>query len=260
MASMRRAARDTAPADAYARRRREIGDYFDRTAADQWARLTSDEPVSGVRRSVRAGRDSMRSTLAGWLPVDLTGRRVLDAGCGTGALAVQLAARGAEVVAVDLSESLLAVAEERCPPRLRARIRFESGDMLSDRLGAFDHAIAMDSLIHYRAAHAVDALAALADRTRDSVLFTYAPRTPMLAVMHAVGRLLPRGDRAPAIEPVGEAGLRAALAARLGGAGWVARRASRVATRFYFTRALELFFAPQRAGAGRAGTHPETMR
>ena len=41
-------------------------------------------------------------------------------------------------------------------------------------------------------------------RTR-SIVFTFAPRTPALSVMHAVGRLFPRGDRAPAIEPVGEA-------------------------------------------------------
>ena len=34
------------------------------------------------------------------------------------------------------------------------------------------------------------------------------PETPALAVMHAVGRLFPRGERAPAIEPVGEQRLR----------------------------------------------------
>ena len=33
---------------------------------------------------------------------------------------------------------------------------------------------------------------------------TFAPRTPLLAAMHAVGRLLPRGNRAPAIEPISE--------------------------------------------------------
>jgi magnesium-protoporphyrin O-methyltransferase len=259
MASMRAAARDAAADGAYASRRGEIGDYFDRTAADQWARLTSDAPVSGVRRTVRAGRDAMRGTLAGWLPADLAGRRVLDAGCGTGALAVQLAERGAEVVAVDLSESLLAVAEERCPPGVRDRIRFESGDMLAAGLGAFDHVVAMDSLIHYRPAHAVAAVAALAARTRHSLLFTYAPRTPVLALMHAVGRLLPRGDRAPAIEPVGEAELRAAVAARLGGAGWAVERAARVATRFYISSALELSRAPHGGRADDAGSHPETM-
>ena len=44
------------PAANYQQRREQIEDYFDRTAADVWARLTSDEPVSGVRETVRAGR------------------------------------------------------------------------------------------------------------------------------------------------------------------------------------------------------------
>ena len=238
MGTMPRAGRGAG--DSYTRRRGEIGEYFDRTAADTWARLTSDAPVSGVRRTVRAGRDAMRATLAGWLPADLGGRRVLDAGCGTGALAVELAERGADVVAVDLSASLLAVAEERCPAALRRRVRFVSGDMLSPALGAFDHVVAMDSLIHYRRDDAVAAVARLAERARESLLFTFAPRTALLAAMHAVGRLLPRGDRAPAIEPLDEALLRDALASSLGGAGWRAARASRVATRFYVSSALEL--------------------
>ena len=223
---------------AYTRRRAWIAEYFDRTAAATWAQLTSDAPVSRIRRTVRAGRDAMRATLAGWLPDDLHGRRVLDAGCGTGALAVELAARGASVVAVDLSPSLLTHAAQRCPPPLRDRLRFVAGDMLDPTFGAVDHVVAMDSLIHYRRPDAVAALAALAARTRVSMLFTFAPRTPMLALMHATGRLLPRGDRAPAIEPVAEGALREALAARLG--GWRVERAGRVTTGFYKSSALEL--------------------
>ncbi|MEY3253077.1 MAG: hypothetical protein RL227_2050, partial [Pseudomonadota bacterium] len=74
--------------DTYTRRRGEIEHYFDRTAADTWARLTSTAPVSRVRATVRAGRDRMRDTLLAWLPADLTGQRVLDAGCGTGSFAI----------------------------------------------------------------------------------------------------------------------------------------------------------------------------
>ena len=59
----------------YQKKRDRIEAYFDRTAADQWARLTSDAPVSGIRKTVRAGRDRMRETLLSWLPEDLHGRR-----------------------------------------------------------------------------------------------------------------------------------------------------------------------------------------
>lgn len=46
------------------------------------------------------------------LPADLTGRQVLDLGCGWGQLSRELAGRGAAVTAVDLSDGLLARARE----------------------------------------------------------------------------------------------------------------------------------------------------
>ena len=105
----------------YTQRRGQIETYFDRTAVDAWAKLTSTAPVSGIRATVRAGRDRMRATLLDWLPTDLSGTRLLDAGCGTGALAVEAARRGADVTAIDLSPTLVQLARERkwIPPRRR---------------------------------------------------------------------------------------------------------------------------------------------
>ena len=223
----------------YERRRAWVAEYFDRTAATAWAQLTSDAPVSAIRRTVRAGRDRMRATLLAALPSNMHGERVLDAGCGTGALAVALAERGARVVAIDLSPTLVGLAAERTPTPLRQRIAFRSGDMLDPSLGVFDHVVAMDSLIHYAAPEMMVAVSHLAGRARSSLLFTVAPRTPLLATMHAVGRLLPRGARAPAIEPVEQAGLRTALARQLG-PDWTLAHTSRVASGFYTSQAIVL--------------------
>jgi hypothetical protein len=44
-------------------KRGELRTYFDRTAVEAWARLTSDAPVSRIRATVRAGRDEMRNAL-----------------------------------------------------------------------------------------------------------------------------------------------------------------------------------------------------
>jgi magnesium-protoporphyrin O-methyltransferase len=154
---------------AYEQRRSQIEHYFDRTAADAWARLTSNEPVGRIRATVRAGRDTMRSTLLSWLPEDMRGLRLLDAGCGTGALALQAALRGAEVVAIDLSPTLVKLAAERMAqdhPRLPGSVTFLSGDMLSPHLGSFDHVVCMDSLIHYDCEQIAEALAGLAPRVR----------------------------------------------------------------------------------------------
>jgi magnesium-protoporphyrin O-methyltransferase len=225
----------------YTRRRSEIEDYFDRTAVDAWSRLTSDAPVSGIRATVRAGRDEMRRTLLGWLPADLTGRRLLDAGCGTGALAIEAARRGAHVVAVDLSPRLVGLARSRAPTIWGGgHITFVAGDMLASGLGEFDHAVAMDSLIHYRTEDAVAAIVGLAARVRHSFLFTFAPRTPALAVMHAVGRLFPRANRAPAIEPIAEQKICRRLGGELGLADWKIARSSRVQNGFYTSQALKL--------------------
>ena len=139
----------------YQARRGEIETYFDRTAVDAWKRLTSDAPVGRIRATVRAGRDEMRRTLIDWLPADLSGQRLLDAGCGTGALAVEAARRGAQVVAVDLSPTLIDLARQRVPADLgTGSIEFRVADM-TEASGWFDHTVAMDSLIHYRPGDAV---------------------------------------------------------------------------------------------------------
>jgi len=228
----------------YTQRRGQLETYFDRTAAEAWSRLTSDAPVSGIRATVRAGRNEMRSMLLSWLPADLHGRRVLDAGCGTGALAVEMAKRGADVVAIDIAATLVSLAGDRMPANLGCgSIQFRVGDMLDPLLGRFDHVVGMDSLIHYRAndmASVVTQLAAMAER---SVLFTFAPQTPVLTLMHAVGRLFPRGDRAPAIEPISPQKIGALIAQAPGMVGWQSGRTHRVLTGFYKSQALELVHA-----------------
>jgi magnesium-protoporphyrin O-methyltransferase len=229
----------------YQERRGEIETYFDRTAVQAWARLTSDAPVGRIRATVRAGRDRMRGTLLSWLPENLEGLRVLDAGCGTGALAVQAALRGADVLAIDLSPTLVDLARQRLPLSLtsglgRGRIDFRSGDMLDPALGEFDYVVGMDSLIHYEAHDAVRVLAGLAQRTRHALLFTYAPSNPMLATMHGVGKLFPRGDRAPAIVPVRGGTLYRLIGQEPLLAGFAPARTERIASGFYTSQALEL--------------------
>jgi magnesium-protoporphyrin O-methyltransferase len=219
----------------YIERRGQLETYFDRTAADAWSRLTSDAPVSRIRATVREGRDRMRRTLLDWLPDDLRGRRLLDVGCGTGMLALEAAKRGAEVTAIDLSPTLVGLARDRLPGNLS--VDFRVGDMLDPALGRFDHVVSMDSLIHYKAGDMVRALKLLTERTASSVVFTFAPSTKALAAMHAVGKLFPRGNRAPAIEPVREASLRHLLTSL---DGWKASRTERIACGFYTSQALEL--------------------
>lgn len=232
----------------YCQRRSELQTYFDRTASEAWSRLTSDAPVSRIRRTVRAGRDRMRATLVDWMPADLTGARVLDAGCGTGALSFEAARRGADVVAIDLAQTLVELAEERVDGLVGAlpsrdgfgSISFRVGDMLDPSLGRFDYVVAMDSLIHYRSADMVAMLGRLSGSVERGVLFTFAPRTPALTMMHMVGRLFPRQDRAPAIEPVDVGVLRRHVASEPALTPFGEGRNFRVDSGFYVSQAMEL--------------------
>lgn len=229
------------PTETYATRRGQLTEYFDQTAVDAWAQMTSDAPLSKVRETVRAGREEMRQTLLDMLPADLAGARLLDAGCGTGAFAYEAARRGAEVVAVDLSPNLIALARSRHDDdELRGSIAYLSGDMLDKSLGAFDYLVAMDSFIHYRAEDVARMLSAFAPRIRVAMAFTFAPETTALRLMHSAGKLFPRSDRSPAIEPIRETRLRELIDLSQELKDWAPGQTKRVSQGFYTSQAMEL--------------------
>ncbi len=217
----------------YQQSRTRLETYFDKTARKAWEDLTSDVPVSGIRATVRAGRDAMRELLLATLPADMTGQRLLDAGCGTGALAIAAAERGAEVVAIDVSHGLIDVAQRRAPSGLS--IDWRVGDMRSHSLGIFDHVVAMDSLIHYDDSDIVGVLKAWSQRT-SHIAFTFAPGTPLLRTMHMVGKIFPRSDRSPAIKPVSETRLSHHIRHSL--PNWRIDFSQRISSGFYKSQAM----------------------
>lgn len=221
----------------YEATRQRLETYFDRTASRTWEALTSDAPVSKIRQTVREGRDAMRATMLSALPSDLSGARVLDAGCGPGQMAIELAERGANVVAVDISPSLIDVAQKRTPDHLGSRISYAAGDMLDPKHGSFDAVIAMDSLIHYTAPDIANAVDGLVERTAGPVVFTVAPKTPMLTAMWWAGKLFPKSDRSPAIQPHRTATLAQAL--RDTGSKAKLREIGTISRGFYISQATE---------------------
>ncbi|MFN3609586.1 MAG: magnesium protoporphyrin IX methyltransferase [Hyphomonas sp.] len=225
---------------AYQSRRTELQTYFGDTAAATWEKLTSTAPVSGIRAAVRAGRDAMHETVLSWLPHDLTGRRVLDAGCGTGTFSVAAAGRGAEVLGIDIAGPLVEIAASRLTDPVHiSRITWRVGDMTHTDLGVFDHAVAVDSIIHYEESDMAAMVSRILPRIRRSLILTHAPRTALLTAMHAAGKLFPRADRAPAIIPVSGNSLARRIEAASDGAFRVARR-KQISSGFYFSEAMEI--------------------
>ena len=221
----------------YTATRDRVEAYFNQAATQTWARLTSDAPVSRIRQTVRAGRDQMRATILSRLPTDLTGMRILDAGCGAGQMTADLAARGADVVATDISPALVGIAQARLPTNLVRHVTFKVGDMLAPALGRFDHVVAMDSMIYYTAPDLARAIAAFDARVDGSLIFTVAPRTPMLMALWTMGRLFPQADRAPTMVPHDPRTLAAGLLQH--GASGALHEIKRIARGFYISTCLE---------------------
>lgn len=231
----------------YLERTGEIEHYFDRTALEAWKRLTGDQPVSGIRATVRQGREDMRAILSGWLPEDLKGWRILDAGCGSGVLSLELMARGADVVGIDLSAQMITFARQRAaehgPEKGEAgagTVEFRSGDMLDPHLGRFDAVLAMDVLIHYAPEDARRVLEAFATRTRRALLFTLAPSSHLLRAMLMIGKAFPRADRAPAIYPANPERVVHQLVQQPHMMDWISGRTHRISVGFYTSQAMEV--------------------
>jgi len=130
----------------------------------------------------------------------LAGKRVADVGCGGGILAEAMAARGAEVVAVDLSEKAIGVA------RLH---QYESGTNVDYRLaaaetlalempGAFDVVTCCELIEHVPQPASTVAACATLVKPGGLAIFSTINRNPKSYVQAILGaeyllRLLPRG-------------------------------------------------------------------
>ena len=219
----------------YLAKRARLENYFNEVSSDAWDKLTSNEPVSYVRQLVREGREKMQEAIMGKLPHDLTGARILDAGCGTGVLSRMLDERGAEVVSVDISDKLIEVAKNRS--RSHRNIEYFAGDMKEKSFGNFDYIIAMDSLIHYSAEDVVSSIAEFSKRANNSVLFTVIPSTFALRTKLRLGKYFPKSERSPEVVPIGWGQLHQLEDLKINAA---LKKIKRIKSFFYVSEAWEL--------------------
>jgi len=124
----------------------------------------------------RAALDAFAARWAGRGPV-------ADVGCGPGHVTAYLAARGVEVVGIDLSSGMLEVAR-----RLHPGLAFERADLaaLGTRPGRFAAITAFYALIHFGDVALASALASLRAVLR--------PGGEMLAAVHLGDRWLRPGE------------------------------------------------------------------
>ena len=228
----------TSQADKQAEKQ-EVKGYFETTGFDRWNRIysTSDD-VNKVQRNIRIGHQKTVDNVLAWLQEqgNLEQRSFCDAGCGVGSLTLPLAQLGAgSIAASDLSAAMVHEAERRAGELgvKPGQISFLASDLESLE-GRYDTVICLDVFIHYPQQPAEDMVRHLAAMAERHLIVSFAPYTPLLALLKGIGQLFPGPSKTTRAYTLREDGIVAAAEA----AGFVLRRRSLNQAPFYFSRLL----------------------
>ena len=217
----------------------EVKGYFETTGFDRWNRIysTSDD-VNKVQRNIRIGHQKTVDNVLAWLQEQggLEGRSFCDAGCGVGSLTLPLAQLGAgSIAASDLSAAMVQEAQRRAGALgiKPGQISFLASDLESLE-GRYDTVICLDVFIHYPQAPAEEMVRHLASMAERHLIVSFAPYTPLLALLKGIGQLFPGPSKTTRAYTLREDGIVAAAAA----AGFKPVRRSLNQAPFYFSRLI----------------------
>jgi 2-polyprenyl-6-hydroxyphenyl methylase/3-demethylubiquinone-9 3-methyltransferase len=139
----------------------------------------------------------------GWIDslVGLSGKRVLDVGCGGGILADAMARKGADVLGIDLSVKALRVAQlhalEASTPNVEYR-EISTEDLAAEQPGGFDVVTCMEMLEHVPDPASIVQACSTLVKPGGWVFFSTLNRNPKSFLFAIVGaeyvlNLLPKG-------------------------------------------------------------------
>jgi magnesium-protoporphyrin O-methyltransferase len=217
----------------------EVKGYFETTGFDRWNRIYSDsDDVNRVQRNIRIGHQKTVDNVLAWLQEqgNLEQRSFCDAGCGVGSLTLPLAHLGASSIAAsDLSAAMVQEAERRSADAGIApgRISFLASD-LESLSGRYDTVICLDVFIHYPQQPAEAMVRHLASMAERHLIVSFAPYTPLLALLKGIGQLFPGPSKTTRAYTLREAGIVKAAEE----AGFRPVRRSLNKAPFYFSRLI----------------------
>jgi magnesium-protoporphyrin O-methyltransferase len=219
--------------------KQEVKGYFETTGFERWNRIYSDsDEVNKVQRNIRIGHQKTVDNVLAWLQEqgNLGERSFCDAGCGVGSLAIPLAQLGAgSVAASDLSEAMVSEARRRADEAgiSAEKLQFTASDLESLQ-GRYDTVICLDVFIHYPQAAAEEMVRHLAGMAEKHLIVSFAPYTPLLALLKGIGQLFPGPSKTTRAYTLREAGIVAAAAE----AGFQPVLRSLNQAPFYFSRLI----------------------
>ena len=213
-----------------------VRDYFNTLGFDRWRRIYGEDEVNRVQKDIRKGHARTIDTVLAWLGDDLSGQTVCDAGCGVGSLSIPMAKRGAIVKASDISEKMVGEARSRQQVELgqTENPQFSTSD-LEAISGSYDTVVCLDVMIHYPEAAALDMIEHLTSLGKERVIFSFAPKTPLLTVLKKIGEFFPGPSKTTRAYQHRET----AILERLQSLGWAVHRRETIKSQFYFSWVLE---------------------
>lgn len=206
-----------------------VREYFNTTGFERWRRIYGQDEVNWVQQDIRQGHERTLDTVLSWLE-SVKDLQICDAGCGVGSLAIPLAQRGAQVQASDISEQMVGEARQRAESQgLQNNPHFLVSD-LEHLQGSFDVVICLDVMIHYPEADALRMVEQLTQLARQRLIFSFAPKTPLLTALKKIGEFFPGPSKTTRAYQHREQ----ALVQQLQALGWEVKQRETIRSRFYF--------------------------
>ncbi|GAC1581886.1 MAG: magnesium protoporphyrin IX methyltransferase [Candidatus Elarobacter sp.] len=167
-----------------------VAKYFETSGFSRWSAIYGEGEIPPIWRVIRDGHDVAVNNVVDWVQDD-GGRTALDAGCGTGNLAVRLAECGYEVDGFDVSPPMVAFARYITKGRRSGpEPRFHVGDIaaLRGEPRSYDLVCCLDVLFHYPYAEVKEMLTKLANLSGNKIIGSFAIRTAMNAFWMEMGQ------------------------------------------------------------------------
>ncbi len=178
----------------------EVKEYFNGTGFDRWNKIYSkSEEINTVQKNIRKGHQKTVDDVISYIKNyhDLTNKSYCDAGCGVGSLAIPLLKMGIQDIQVsDISSEMINETKKRINELHlnQKKIKFQTCD-LEQLKGFFDVVICLDVFIHYPQPVAEEMVKHLCKLSKDKLIVSFAPYTPVLAVLKNIGKLFPGPSR-----------------------------------------------------------------
>ena len=218
----------------------EVKEYFNGTGIDRWNRIYSkSDDVNKVQKNIRKGHQKTVDDVITWIKKypDLSKMTFCDAGCGVGSLTIPLLKSGVKNIQVsDISDSMINETKLRIKNAgLSSKgIKYRVSD-LEKLTGRFDFVICLDVFIHYPQSVAEEMVKHLCDLSTSRLIVSFAPYTPLLAILKSIGKLFPGPSKTTRAYTLKEDGIITAAKEK----GFVVVQKKLNQAPFYFSKLIE---------------------